>query len=415
MSARRAGSRFVLTLSACALLAACATPPPRPSPQPATVIARPTPPPPTLAPLAPVAVQGDLWANLTASFAMDDCSDSPLVRAREAMFTRSPARFEQLLRQSLPLMMYVNKELQAAGIPGEFAMLPMLESSYDPREPSRRGDPAGMWQLMPRTARLHGIVIDRHYDGRLDPVASTRVAIKMLTAFGEQFGDWRLADMAYNAGPYAVLGALRGDPDLGDSGIPDIPLNQTARNHLAKLMALACILREPERFRVELPKPSADDELAAVTVPAGTRFDALAGMAEISGSALRALNPGYLGASVPSDSPRTLLLPVEAARSLTAALAIDTSETVAQVNAREHTASPAGSLPLPAEPAPPLAGPDDGPAQATAAHARRHRVRKGETLWSIAQRYHVNVDDLKRWNDLHGSTVRAGDLLHIQG
>lgn len=414
MSTPRTGSRFILTLAACALLAACATPPTKPTPKPATVIARPAPPPPTLTPLAPVIAENEPWASLVASFAMDDCPDSPLIRAREAMFTRSPARFEQLLQQSLPLMMYVHKELQAAGIPGEFAMLPMLESSYNSYEPSRRGDPAGMWQLMPRTAHMHGIVVDRHYDGRLDPVASTRVAVKMLAAFGERFGDWRLADMAYNAGPYAVLGALRGDPDLGDSGIPDIPINNTTRNHLAKLMALACILREPERFRIELPKPSANDELATVVVPAGTRLATAADMAETTESVLRALNPGYLGASIPASSPRTLLLPAGAAQSLAAALTVNGSEAVAQVSTRERNAAPNGNLPLPAEPAPPQASPDSL-APATTAHAKRHRVRKGETLWSIAQRYHVSVDDLKRWNDLHGSVVHPGELLHIRG
>lgn len=414
MSPQRAGARILMTLAASALLAACASQPAKPPPQPATVIAHPEPPPTTLAPIVPPAVvKGDPWASLIASFAMQDCADSPLIREKEALFTSSPVHFERMLKRSLPLMLYVQKELQAAGIPGEFVMLPMLESSYTPFESRRRGGAAGMWQLMPRTAELHGVVVNRYYDGRLDPVASTSAAIKMLTAYGEQFGDWRLVDLAYNAGPYAVIGALREDPDLDKSGIPDIRISFNARKHLAKLMALACILREPERFHVKLPQPSTDDELATLTVPAGTRLAAAAEMAEITEAELRALNPGYRGASVPASSPRTLLLPAGAVESLAAALTVGTSESIAQVNTTARGDGPDGNLPLPAEPTLPQS--DTAAAPSTPAHTTRHRVRKGETLWSIAQRYHTSVNELKRWNQLRDNTVHPGELLRIPG
>jgi membrane-bound lytic murein transglycosylase D len=411
MNARH-GIRLALALAVCALLAACAAAPPKPQPKPAVVIAQPEPPSPTLTPTAPapVVAPDEPWASLTASFAMQDCTDASLVRAREAMFTRSPAHFEQLLRQSLPLMMYVQKQLQAAGLPGEFAMLPMLESSYNPSERSRHGDPAGMWQMMPRTARAHGIVIDRHYDGRRDPVASTRAAIEILTALEQQFGDWRLTDMAYNAGRYAVLGALRRHPDLGDGAIPDIPVGSTTRNHLAKLMALSCILREPERFHVELPQPAANHQLMTLQVPAETRLRNAADMAEIPETNLRKLNPGYLGASVPADSPRTLLLPSHAAQSLAAALTVDASESVAQVDSMPSGSGSGNNVPLPREPASPPRG-DDAPASAPAKH---HRVRKGETLWSIAHHYHVTVSQLKRWNHLHDDTLHPGETLRLE-
>ncbi|MBS0382896.1 MAG: transglycosylase SLT domain-containing protein [Proteobacteria bacterium] len=413
MSPRRAGARILMTLAASAFLAACASQPAKPLPQPATVIAHPETPPNTLEPIAPVQPEAASWTSITASFTMDDCGDSALVRTREAMFTRSPAHFEQLLKQSLPLMMYVHKQLQLAGIPGEFTMLPLLESSYSPHEPSRRRDAAGMWQFMPRTATLHGIVVDREYDGRLDPVASTRAAIRMLTALDKQFGDWRLVDMAYNAGPGAITRALRGRTDVGDDVIPDIPVSATTRNHLAKLMALSCILREPQRFRVELPQPSADDQLATIKVPAGTRLAAAAEMAEIPEAKLRALNPGYRGATIPASSPRTLLLPAGAVDSLAAALTVDASESLAQVNTPQGGFGPNGNLPLPAEPTLPQS--DAVTTPSAPAHTQRHRVRKGEDLWSIARRYHTSVAQLKRWNQLHDDTVHPGEMLRIPG
>lgn len=416
MSARAAGTRLGLTLAVCAVLAACATQPSRPpaTPMPAVITPIPEVPAPPVAPATVSPKPTDQpWAGIVASDVMQDCADSPLIRANAAMYTRSPARFEQLLKQSLPLIIYVHEQLQGAGVPGEFSMLPMLESSYNPAQRGRRNGPAGMWQFIPSTARLHGAAVNRHYDGRLDPVASTRAAIKMLKTLYAQFDDWRLVAMAYNAGPYAVMGALRERPDGTGKPIPDLPVSHTTRTHLARMMALSCILREPERFRVELPRPSTGDELEAIVVPAGTRFRDVAGMAEIPETKLRALNPGYIGASVPSDSPRTLLLPATAAESLAAALAVDSSESVAQASeARDATAD--DRIPLPDEPAPPQDD-DTSTAAAAAAPAKHHRVRDGETLWSIAHRYHVSVHDLKRWNDLRGNTVRAGEELRIRG
>lgn len=416
MSPHRAGARILMTLAASALLAACAIEPPKPAPRPAVVIAQPEPPPTTLEPIVPPAVvKGDPWASLVASFAMQDCADSPLIREKEALFTASPVHFERLLKRSLPLMLYVQKALQAAGIPGEFVMLPMLESSYTPFESRRRGGAAGMWQLMPRTAEQHGVVVNRDYDGRLDPVASTAAAIKMLTAYGEQYGDWRLADLAYNAGPQAVILALREDPDLDAPGIPDLRIGFNARKHLAKLMALSCILREPGRFHVELPKPSLDDELAAIVVPVGTRLASAANMAGITESNLRSLNPGYRGAKVPANSSRTLLLPANAAQTLASALAVDTSESVAQVSGpAPNGAGPNAGIPLPAEPVPPQL--DNSTTTPVApARARRHRVRKGETLWSIAREYNVSVGELKRWNKLHDNELQTGEWLRVRG
>ncbi|MGH8124696.1 MAG: transglycosylase SLT domain-containing protein [Rhodanobacteraceae bacterium] len=413
MTDPRSGIRLVLTLAACALLAACAVQPSRPQPTPAVVIPRPAAPPPKLTPIAPAAIEGNLWTSLTRSFVMHDCADSPLVRAREARYARSPARFEQLLRRSLPLMTYVHKQLRAAGVPGEFVMLPMLESRYDPSEPSRDGDAGGMWQLMPGTARRHGVRISRHYDGRRDPVASTRAAVAMLKALDKRFGDWRLVDMAYNAGPHAVHVALRKHAQLGSAAIPDIPISASARRHLAKLMALSCILREPQRFHVALPEPSPGDRLQVVSVPANTRLRHAADMAAIPESKLRALNPGYRGTRVPADSPRTLLLPVTAAQSLMAALTVDTSESVAQVNSTEPSSGPNNNVPLPHEPTAPAQA-DPGAAGVPATHARHHRVRKGETLWSIARRCHVSVGDLEHWNRLQGTTIHPGEVLRVQ-
>jgi membrane-bound lytic murein transglycosylase D len=415
MRVRTAGMRISLTLLASAVLAACAMQPPRPLPAPAVITPLPAVAPPVGAvpvPKLPSKPVTQPWASIAASDVMHDCADAPLIRANAARYARSPAHFEQLLRQSLPLIIYVQKELRASGIPGEFAMLPMLESSYRASEPSHRGDAAGMWQFMPATARRHGITINRQYDGRLDPVASTQAAITMLKSLEQQFGDWRLVDMSYNAGPYAIMAALRDHPDLGSQAIPNIPVSAASRNHLAKLMALNCIVRDPVRFAVKLPQPAHDNELSTIKVPSGSRISNIADMAEISESTLRKLNPGYHSTRIPADSPRTLLLPADAAQTLLTALTVNASESVAQVDTNAPQTGAAGSIPLPAEPTAPDQGSTSGP---TPASPTKYRVRGGETLWSIAHRFHVSVSDLKRWNHLQDNTVRSGEELRLHG
>lgn len=411
MSAHHTGIRAVLTLAACALLAACASQPQRPL-VPATVTPLPAAPPPTITTAEPApAPKADAgpWADIVASTAMDTCVDSRLVDANAEMYTRSPAHFEQLLTRSLPLIVYVHEQLQAAGIPGGFAMLPMLESSYDPAALAHRSGAAGLWQFMPATARRHGLVVDRQYDGRLDPIASTRAAIRMLKKLDSQFGDWRLVTMAYNAGPQTIKSLRQVHPDAAEEPISQLRVSQATRTYLARMLALNCILSEPQRFHVDLPLPSTPAALTTVKVPAGIRLQAAADMAGISEASLHALNPGYLGTRVPADSPRTLLLPGDAAQTLEAALTIDSSEYVAQVDTAEASPDDGDDDLLPAIP------PRDATSYPSPAPVRRHRVRAGETLWSIAHQYDVSVRDLKRWNDLRDSGIHPGEWLRVRG
>lgn len=414
MKAPTAAIRISLTLLASAVLAACAVQPSKPVPSPAVVTALPAVPPPTTLVGSTADLAGQPWASIRESDVLQDCANAPLIRANATMYTRSPARFAQQLQQALPMIMYVQKELRANNIPGEFAMLPMLESSYRAAEPSRRGDAAGLWQFMPTTARHHGITVNGQYDGRLDAVASTKAAIKMLKSLHAEFGDWRLVDMAYNAGPYAIMGALRDHPNVGGAPLPNINVSHANRVHLARLMALSCVVRQPERFAVKLPKATPDDELAVVKVPAGSSFSQVADLAEISETKLRSLNPAYRSAKVPSASPRTLLLPADAAQALTAALTVNSSEAVAQINPIQPGPEASSALPLPVEPTPPPSD-NSAPPPAEPERVTRHRVRSGDTLWSIAHRFHVSVGELRHWNHLRGNDVRIGEELRVHG
>lgn len=382
--------KLALPICLICVLAACAEQPPRPLPPvPVTITAPPpasqiAPPPP--APVPPP----DSWSRLRASFAMDDCDLNPRADTWARRFTRDPARFQAQLQDALPLLLYVQDVAQRAQVPGEFVLLPMIESGYEPGEPSRNGDPAGMWQIMPQTAHAFGLPVTRGYDGRLDPVASTDAVMKMLNTFHADLHDWRLVDMAFNTGEYRMLGLMEGrDRPPADQPVK-LPVGSVTNNHLAKLLALACIIREPARYNVELPKADDDRQLALVQLPQAADLASAARLAQIPLSKLRALNPGYRSPRMPADAPHHLLLPQDKADDLLAAIATDGGDLLA--SAQTHRAN------------------------ASKHHHRitRHEVRRGESLLSIAERFHLDAGSLRKWNGLAASDeVHPGQMLRL--
>jgi len=383
--------KLALAASFVCMLAACAEQPARQAPPPVAVAAPPVPPP-QIAPPPPPAPPSDSWSRLRASFEMDDCDLDPRTETWARRFTRNPARLEAQLQDALPLLLYVQDVAQRAQVPGEFVLLPMIESGYEAGEPGRNGDPAGMWQIMPQTARAFGLTVTRRYDGRLDPAASTAAVMKMLNAFHVDLHDWRLVDMAFNTGEYRMLSLLDGrDQPAADQPVK-LPVGSTTNNHLAKLLAMACIIRDPARFNVELPKTDDDQQLALVQLPQAAELANAAKLAQIPLAKLRALNPGYRGARMPVDAPHHLLLPQSKADDLLAAIAADAADLLASAKTREA----------------------DAPKLRPHRRVARHEVRRGESLLSIAQRFHLDAGSLRKWNGLPANdAVRPGQMLRL--
>jgi len=388
--------RYAFLVVALALLDACATQAPHPQPPSASVaIAAPAVPAPVTLPL-PVAVpQPNLWNRLRKDFVLDDCGN-PRAQAWAKRFTRNPRLFAAQLQQALPLIAWVQDAADRAGVAGELVLLPMVESSYNPAEPGRSGDPAGMWQIMPRTAHAMGLEVGHGYDGRLDPAASTEAVMGMLKGYHDELQDWRLVDMAFNAGEYKMLGVLDGREHSSVDKPLRLPVSATTRDHLAKLMAMACIVRDPAQFEVDLPRAEGGYELTLVPLPQAVDLAGAARAAGILPTQLRTLNPGYRGKRMPEDAPHHLLLPQESAQRLSAAL--DTQGIAALV---ADPGTKKSTTPTPATLA--SAGKHRG--------ASRHRVERGESLWSIARHYRIDPAKLRSWNALASDNLRPGQSL----
>ncbi len=368
-----------VTCAALALLAGCTTPAPRP-PAPPPVVHTPQPAP-TASVKAPAAAPvvkptPGLWSRLRTSFAMPDCIRPAVRRARRE--TRNRHGFEQHLHDILPLIAYIEHAAANAGVAGEFVLLPWVESHFRGASHGRHGS-AGMWQIMPVTARALGLPSGRRYDGRLDKIASTRAVMGLLARYYRQWDDWRVVDMAYNTGATRMRHVLkaRGMPPAKPV-VPDLPVGQTTRHHLVKLLAIACIIRDPGRFHVRLPAWNPDRRLEVVKLPGPARLRQLAQLSGMPLSRLRKLNAGYRLDVVTRGTPMQLLLPNRAARQLRRAI------TAGQLHAPDADA--------------PVA----------------YTVAAGDSLWSIAHRFHLQVSQLRRWNQLHGSVLQPGQVLLLE-
>lgn len=380
--------RLLLPASALALLlAACSTPAPRPVPPPIPAPAPapvakspPMPEPQPVVSTAPV-IQPDTWQRLRAGFAMDDCVAPALRRAHRE--THNRRRFEQRMQQLLPLIDFVQRAAAKQHVAGEFALLPWVESHFR-QTPPRRRRPAGMWQIMAITGRAMHLEMNRHYDGRLDPIASTHAVMKLLSGYYRKWHDWRLADMAYNTGEYRLRRILKahGMPPARPV-IPTLPVGRTTRQHLTRLLAIACIIRNPQRFQVRLPKLEPDRRLETVSLPAPVSLRQVAQVAGMPTKHLHELNAGYRLAGVTTGTPMQLLLPTTAAQTLRTAIA----------SGHLHD--------------------DTRQLAAHAAAASSYTVVSGDSLWSIAQRFNLDIEQLRQWNDLDDSVLHPGQVLQL--
>ncbi len=351
-----------------------------------------------------------------------DPSCEPGVSARwRQHFATAPRRLAAREDDLLPLFGYVVDALREAHLPTEYALIPFVESGYRPGARSAAG-PAGLWQMIALTARNHRVPIREGYDGRLSPVDSTQAAVRYLKTLHGMFGgDWRLTVMAYNAGEYRVLNAIRrSGRSIAEVGHDELTgLSDITTAYVRKLHALSCLMEQAEdreEWLAALDRPV--PRLEAVSVPEGV--DSIGEWAARTGQdakQLMRLNPVFAeGRIARAGGKRAPLLAV-------AQTAVGAPGPVAADRVLAGGALPAADSPAPAagtaaaratpvalassEPAPPPVGRSE-------AAPRRHTVGRGDTAWTIARRYGIKVADLLGRNGLSAKAVlKPGQALLI--
>lgn len=392
-----------------------------------------------------------IWTRLSQRFAMPGCDYHSEVLRWAHIYTQSPQGFQTSLTQAMPFLLIVLDQLERRDLPGEFAMLPYIESTYTPVVSSGE-KPGGMWQIVPDTARNFGIRITPDYDGRLDLYASTTAALDMLEQYQHEFGDWRLANMAFNAGEFRVKQLVKGRGiDLSPNELRQINFHAETHEHLTKLLALACVISNPERFHVTLPQPQEADYLHMVDLDAPVDLRLAARLAHLSDAELRRLNPGYLLPHMPDAGPYRLLLPKTRVASFQQTLAelpklqwrdwhpirLQQTEPLALLAdfhgisettlATINTLSTGDSAYAGSELLVPGRDGDNSPHETSLASERNHSstvsststshtVKSGDTLWDIASKYRIQLRDLLHWNNLNISSIlQLGQKLRVIG
>ncbi|HWU76988.1 MAG TPA: transglycosylase SLT domain-containing protein [Rhodanobacter sp.] len=390
-------SRRLLPAAVSLVLAACAGVSPQPRHQAtraAPVPATPIPAKPAATSSSPTVPPETVWDKLRNSFAMSDCDADPQILHWAGKFTHNPARFEQTLRTGLPRLVYVQQVAAQYHVAGEFVLLPWVESRFRPDAP-RKHRPAGMWQIMPITAKSMGLRVDRHYDGRLNIATSTHAVMKLLQRYQDQFHDWRLTDYAYNAGEFHVRRIIRkqGMPPATPV-IPDWPVRRVTREHLVKLLAMACVVRDPARFHVSLPTLPAPQRLVKTAVPEPMSITLAARQAGMSVDALKYNNGAFRGNIINTDHAAYLMLPLRHARRF-------------RLGTQEDSGLLAGSTTPQAN-----QEADSHAGRSSRAH-KTHTVRRGESLWQIAHDYSMDISQLEQLNHLSDDVIQPGQVLHL--
>jgi len=386
----------------------------------------------------------DLWERIRGGFAMPDL-DSPLVRARERWYASQPDYLARMVARSKLYLYYIVEEVQKRGMPTEIALLPMVESAFNPMAYSR-SHASGLWQFIPSTGKKHQLSQNWWSDARRDVIASTDAALDYLQSLYEMHGDWYLALASYNWGENGVSRAVQRNKAKGlPSDYQSLRMPRETRGYVPKLQALKNIIANPQAFGITL-EPIANEPYF-VTVPADKDIDIriAAKLAEMSEDDLIALNPALNRPVISGPYTEFLVLPADRLdtfqrnldnydQPLTSwqAYTMRKGDSLDRLAAKHGITlaklrlvngitwrtkpGPGTQLLLPIKGSDAAAGPLPAVFRQPILPARRggglvHIVRKGETLYGISRRYRVSTDSLLRWN--HIGTLTTGQRLII--
>ncbi|GJM12411.1 MAG: lytic transglycosylase [Pseudohongiella sp.] len=316
----------------------------------------------------------DLWQRIRDGFQLQDHYSHPNVANYIQNYSSQQRYFDLLQERASPFLFEIVEEIERRGLPLEFALLPMVESTYNPNAYSRE-HAVGLWQFVGATGASFGLQQDWWFDGRRDPLASTSAALDYMQQLYTQFDeDWLLAIAAYNTGDGNLRRAIRRSDDA-EINFWSLNLPGETKAHVPKLLALAAIIADNKRYNIEIAAIENQQVLRSVNV--GTQIDIsqAATLADLDYDQLRALNPGYLQWATHPNQPQQMLLPFANAKILEAALVgIDKQDLLTW---------------------------------------DRYEIKPGDTLGAIARRLGTRVDILQTFNSLSGSRIVAGDSLLI--
>lgn len=342
----------------------------------------------------------DTWRAMSEHMTFAPDATGPSIDQEIQKYRDNPRVVTAAAERASLYLPYVTRRLMESDFPPELALLPFLESAYDPHAISANGA-AGLWQIQPGTGDVLGLKRDQWYDGRQDVVRSTDAVIGYFGHLHQVFdGDWLLALAAFNSGEGTVSKAIQRNIQQGkDTDFWALDLPEHTRSYVPRFLALARMFQNPEENQLRLSLLDRSRPLESVTAPKQISLARAAELAEVDYNTLKRLNTGLKRDITPPQSQYQILMPSNAAQRFEAAL----------VNAPPATTSTSSkhSQPTPIEAT-------HIKASVVKARTGGYRVQPGDSLWTIARRFNVSPKALMRWNDIDDPQVlRPGQSLRI--
>ena len=251
---------------------------------------------------------GNLWDRVRRGYRINEMTNARIEAQKSWFYTRQ-TYLDRLTARASRYLHHTVAEAERRGIPSELALLPIIESSYDPTATSNAAA-AGLWQFIPSTGRIYGLNQSATYDGRRDVIESTRAAYDFLTSLYNQFGSWELALAAYNAGPGRVSRAIKANQDQGlPTDYWSLKLPTETMNYVPRFLAVAQIVRSPNAYGINLPAIANHSHFRTVPVNYGVSLSEVATVTGLSVSELRLLNPALLNFTVDEIGPNRIVIP----------------------------------------------------------------------------------------------------------
>jgi membrane-bound lytic murein transglycosylase D len=439
-------AQFATPVPAAVAPMALVTPPVGPTEQPLQEVAPPDP----LGNSVVNVVAGDLFDRIRGGFQLEDVEQKAIDRELN-WYANNPDYLERVFGRAELYLHYIVDELERRGMPRELALLPVVESAFEPYAYSK-ARASGLWQFIPGTGSNYGLKQNWWYDGRRDVVESTRAALDYLQALHDEFnGDWLLAIAGYNCGEGNVAKAIRRNRRAGKPiDFWNLKLPRETRAYVPKLLAMSRLVGNPADYGLEFSR--IPDQAYFTQIATGGQIDlqVVADVAGITKEEIYELNPAFHRWATDPTGPYSLLLPIEVSNGVEETLlsltpeqrmrveryTVQTADTVASVAVRYSTTAnvlrelngmdntdrleigselrvPSSNIQMP-EKAARAAMLVDRRGVPTRRGARPviHVVRRGDTLSSIARRMGTDMKTLARLNNMEvNDTIRAGQKL----
>jgi len=314
------------------------------------------------------------WDQLRAGFQLEHHADNPQVQKEIEEITKNKLYLNRFVKNAQPYLYYILQETKEQQLPTEIALLPMIESTYNPFAHSTAGA-SGLWQIMPETGKIYDVQQNWWFDGRRDIQNSTRAALSHLNKLKKRFnGNWNLTLAAYNSGHGTVLEAIK-QHKLEDPKFWDLKLPRETRNYIPKLLAFAHIINHPKKYNVQLPDFDYKPHFVAIDTKTQMELYQAAEYANIPIQKIYQLNPGFNQWATDPNGPHRVNVPTHKAEIF-----------------KEQLYASSGN---------------------NRVTWLKHKVTTGDSLIKLAKLYRVSVDTLMRTNQLTKSLIKINQELLI--